>query len=105
MARKKKYTKRKSKTSKVNLTVVILIVLSILLAVLIYTKSGTIGIKLNEILGGMMGVSRLLLPIGILGIAIKFACENDDYMTSKLVKFRNTINKYFCNIKCYTNFK
>ncbi len=88
MAKKRKYTKRKnSKASKENLNIVVLIIVSILLGFLIYTRSGTIGMSLNELLGGMMGVSRLLLPIGILGVAIKLACADNEYVTSKLVKF------------------
>ena len=65
MARKRKYTKRKNtkKASKESLSIIVLIILGILLGFLIYTKSGTVGVTLNEILGGMMGVSRLLLPI------------------------------------------
>ena len=62
MAKKRKYTKsnsrgntRKSKRmSNIDLTICILIVLSILLGFLIYTNSGVIGVKLNEILGGMV---------------------------------------------------
>lgn len=95
MAEKRKYTKsnsrgntRKSKhMSNIDLTICILIVLSILLGFLIYTNSGVIGVKLNEILGGMMGVTRLLLPIGILGVAIKLACTDNEYVSSKLIKF------------------
>ena len=95
MAKKRKYTKsnsrgntRKSKRmSNIDLTICILIVLSILLGFLIYTNSGVIGVKLNEILGGMMGVTRLLLPIGILGVAIKIACTDNEYVSSKLIKF------------------
>ena len=95
MAKKRKYTKsnsrgntRKSKRMpNIDLTICILIVLSILLGFLIYTNSGVIGVKLNEILGGMMGVTRLLLPIGILGVAIKLACTDNEYVSSKLIKF------------------
>ena len=58
-----------------------------MLGFLIYTNSGVIGVKLNEILGGMMGVTRLLLPIGILGVAIKLACTDNEYVSSKLIKF------------------
>ncbi len=79
--------RRRSKANKNNLTIVILIIVSILLGFLIYTKSGAMGQGLSEILGGMMGVSRLFLPIGILGVAIKLACGNNEYVTSKLVKF------------------
>ena len=53
MAKKKRY-KKKNRASKADVTVVTLIILSILLAVLIYTKSGVIGLKLNEILGGLL---------------------------------------------------
>ena len=83
MGRKRK----KRVANKDNLTIVILIIISVLLGFLIYTKSGAIGQGLSEILGGMMGVSRLFLPIGILGVAIKLACANNEYVTSKLVKF------------------
>ena len=50
MAKKRRYKKRKKTTSKLDMTVISLIVCSILLAVLIYTKSGVVGLKLNEIL-------------------------------------------------------
>ena len=86
MAKRKKSTK-KTKNSKDNLTIVILIIISVLLGFLIYSKSGAIGQGLSEILGGMMGISRLFLPVGILGVAIKLACANNEYVTSKLVKF------------------
>ena len=50
MAKKRRYKKRKKAASKLDLAVITLIVGSILLAVLIYSKSGVIGVKLNEIL-------------------------------------------------------
>lgn len=86
---KRKYKKRKTKktASKIDLAVVGLMILSILLGVLIYTKSGVIGVTLSEILGGMMGVIRYVLPIGIFAIAIKIACADNEYMTSKLVQY------------------
>ena len=55
MAKKRRYKKRKKAASKLDLAVVSLIVFSILFAVLIYTKSGVIGVKLNEILGRYNG--------------------------------------------------
>ena len=90
---KRKYKKRKTKrttkkrASNIDLTIVALIILSILLAVLIYGKSGVIGIKLNEILGGMMGIIKYVLPIGIFAIAIKLACEDNEYITSKIMQY------------------
>ena len=67
--------------------VITLIVFSVLLAVLIYTKSGLIGLKLNEVLGGIMGVMQYVLPIGIFAISIKLACEGRETLTSKLIQY------------------
>ncbi len=55
MAKKRSYKKKKNNASKLDIAVVSIIVLSILLAVLIYTKSGVIGLKLNEILRRLNG--------------------------------------------------
>lgn len=87
MAKRKKRKTTKKGASKIDLTVVGLIVLSILLAVLIYGKSGVIGVELNEILGGMMGIIRYVLPIGIFAVAIKIACADNKYITSKLIQY------------------
>lgn len=86
MVKKRTYKKKKKKASKIDLTIVGLIIFSILLAVLIYTKSGVIGVKLSEILGGMMGVIEYILPIGIFAAAIKIACADNEYITSKLIQ-------------------
>ena len=63
MAKKRRY-KTKAKASKIDIAVITLIIVSILLAVLIYTKSGVVGLKLNEILGGMFG----LIPLTGVGL-------------------------------------
>ena len=89
---KRKYNKKntkiqKKKSSKMDLTVVGLILLSILLAVLIYGNSGVIGVKLNEILGGMMGIIKYILPIGIFAVSIKIACEDKQYLNTKLIQY------------------
>ncbi len=96
LARKRTYKKRsntknarknKRSASKIDLAIVILIVISILLGVLIYTKSGVIGIKLSEILGGIMGIIRYVLPIGIFAIAIKIACEDRNDLYYKIIQY------------------
>lgn len=71
-----KRSKKKNK-SKLDLQVVTLIVVSILLAVLIYTKSGYIGETLSPILGGIMGFIKYIIPIGTFAIAIFLACNED----------------------------
>lgn len=94
--RKRRYntsqTTRKKNTAKnkqdMNLSIIGTIIFSVLLAVLLYTNSGEIGQKLNEILGGLMGVLRYILPIGTFAIAIKMACkEEGDYVTKRLVQY------------------
>ena len=87
MAKKRRYKKRKNRASKMDVTVISLIILSILLAVLIYTKSGVIGVKLNEILGGMVGLVQYVLPIGIFVMAIKLASESSEDLTPKLIQY------------------
>ena len=90
MANRKSNKKGKKNTKKtasnIDLAVVALIVISILLGVLIYAKSGVIGVKLNEILGGMMGIIKYVLPIGIFAMAIKMAIDDDEYLSSKLAQ-------------------
>ena len=91
MAKRKSSKKGKKNTKKtasnIDLAVVALIVISILLGVLIYAKSGVIGVKLNEILGGMMGIIKYVLPIGIFAMAIKMAINDDEYLSSKLAQY------------------
>ena len=87
MAGKRRYKKRKTQATKIDIVVISLIIVSILLAVLIFTKSGVIGVKLNEILGGMLGVIQYVLPIGIFVIAIKLASEGSEDLMPKLVQY------------------
>ena len=88
MAKKRRrYKKSKKTASKLDLAVISIIMLSILLAVLIYTKSGVVGVKLNEILGGMFGIMQYVLPIGGLAIGIKLATDDRDTLVSKLIQY------------------
>ena len=87
MAKKKTNKKAKKRASNMDLAVVAIIILSILLCVLIYGNSGIVGVKLNEILGGMMGIIKYILPIGTFLIGIKLALDNDEYLTSKLTQY------------------
>ncbi len=85
--KRKSNTRAKKRASNTDLAVVGLIILSVLLCVLIYGKSGIIGIKLNEILGGMMGIIKYILPVGTFLIGIKIALNDDEYLTSKLTQY------------------
>ena len=85
--KRKNNKKIKKRASNIDLAIVALIILSILLCVLIYGKSGIVGIKLNEILGGMMGIIKYILPIGTFAVGIKMALDDDEYLTSKLTQY------------------
>ena len=88
MAQKGKRTKKKSNKLDINVAVVILFLISILLAVLIYTKSsGYIGDHLRPILGGIMGVIKYIIPIGTFLIAIYMTTEDKEYLISKLTQY------------------
>ena len=87
MAKKKRRYKKKKTTSKLDITVVALILLSVLLGVLIYTKSGIVGMELNQIFGGVIGIMQYVLPIGTFAIAIKLASEGREEITAKLIQY------------------
>ena len=90
MAKKKKNRKKKA-TSTVDIAILTLILISVLLSVLIYTKSGIIGVELNQIFGGIIGIMQYVLPIGTFAIAIKLASEGKEEVTSKLIQYCITI--------------
>ena len=77
-------SKKKKATTKMDMMVVGIIILSILLAVLIYTKSGFVGNKLHEVLGGMFGIMEYIIPIGTFILGIKLACEDRNSIGTKL---------------------
>ena len=72
-------SKKKQEQKKLNITVAILIVLSILLAVLIYTKSGYLGQTLSPALGGVLGYIKYLVPIALFAFSLKKWYNKTDY--------------------------
>ena len=83
---KNKTNRRYSNSNNINknLLVVVMIILSILLAVLIYGKTGYIGEHLSPILGGIMGIIKYIIPIGTFIIAISIACDKKELASTKL---------------------
>ena len=84
---KNRTNRRKKTASKIDLTVATLIALSILLTFLIYTKSGIVGVKLTEFLGGMIGTIRYVLPFGLFIVAIKLSTDGNSNLSSKLIQY------------------
>ena len=75
MPRGRRSKKKNRKT--LDLQVVSLIIISILLAILIYTKAGYIGETLSPVLGGIMGWIKYIIPFGTFAIAVFLACDED----------------------------
>lgn len=80
-------TRKKQNRIDIDLAVVSMIIVSILLAVLIYTNSGYIGKTLSPLLGGLIGWMKYILPIGTFAIAINLACEKKETLSPKLIQY------------------
>lgn len=85
---RKKSVKRKNKSGiSLDAAVVVMILVSILLAVLIYSNSGVIGEILSPMLGGFIGFVKYIIPIGTFAIALYLAYDDKDYLISKLIQY------------------
>ena len=86
-ARTNKRTRKKKNNIDKNLIVVVMIITSLLLCVLIYTKSGWMGEHLSPTLGGIMGWIKYIIPIGTLAMAIKIATDDKEYLSKKIINY------------------
>ena len=82
-----KRSRAKSKNIDKNISVVVMIMISILLGVLIYQKTGYIGEHLSPILGGIIGWIKFIIPIGTFIIAIAYACDKKEFLSSKIFQY------------------
>ena len=87
MAAKKKGKRRSKKTSNIDIMVIGTIILSILLGIFIYTKSGYMGELLSNVFGGMIGGLKYLFPIGLFIIAIKIAYNKTESLAEKSLQY------------------
>ena len=86
MAKGKRGRKKQSKIN-IDVAVVGMLILSVLLMVLIYTKSGFLGETLSPMLGGIMGIIKYIIPIGTFAIAIYLAYDGKDKLYTKLIQY------------------
>ena len=78
----------KKKNTRLNIQVAIMLIASVLLAILIYTKSGYIGEKLSPVLGGIMGWIKYIIPVGTFIVAVFMAKEDDkDDFMKKIIEY------------------
>ena len=85
MAKRRKKTKEPFLNG--DIAIVALIIIGILLTILIYAQTGSIGQTLSPMLGGIMGFMKYLLPVVVFGLAIYIACDNKEYIISKSIQF------------------
>ena len=94
--------KKKRETRNLNIIVTTLIFLSILLGVLIYSKEGNLGKNLSPALGGVLGVIKYFMPIGLFIVAIEIAHEGSTRnYGKKLFMFLIVLLLFDCVSSCY----
>ncbi len=81
--------RKKKQEPKINIdvAVVFMLLISVLLAVFIYGKSGFLGEHLSPALGGIMGFIKYIIPIGTFAIAIYLAYDKKEYLITKLLQY------------------
>ena len=79
MAKRGRKKKQEQKVN-VDVAVVFMLLISVLLAVFIYGKSGFLGEHLSPALGGIMGFIKYIIPIGPFDISIYLAYDKKEYL-------------------------
>ncbi len=89
MAKRRKSNAAEQKKAKQDAYVhaIVIMIFSILLAVLIYIKSGYIGEHLSPTLGGLIGWIKYLVPIGVFFIGVSLIKNKKKYVTPKLLQY------------------
>lgn len=84
--RKRKAPARRNRLSP-DMIIISMLLISILLGVLIYTNAGQIGAVISPLFGGLIGIIKYVIPIGMFVTAISLMRESSDYVTTKLTQF------------------
>ena len=82
---KKKKSKKKQIKLNSDIKVILLILVGIVLAILIYGNSGYMGNFLNEILGGIMGIFKYIVPIVPFVAAIYMFSKYKNELLAKII--------------------
>ncbi len=78
---------KKKKSSNIDLAVISCFIIGVLLTILIYAETGTMGEILSPVLGGIIGIIKYIIPLGIIGISISLAKNDKDYLFSKVCQY------------------
>ncbi len=77
----------KKATISPDMLIISMIITSVLLGILIYTNAGQIGAIISPLFGGLVGIIKYIIPIGIFITAISLMREKSDYVTTKVTQF------------------
>ena len=83
--KKKKQSKKIGLKMNSDMTIVLLILVGIILAILMYGNSGYMGSLFNEILGGLFGVFKYIVPIIPFVASVYMVSNNKESLKSKLI--------------------
>lgn len=91
MGRKKKKKAVKPTKKSFNISpemmIIIMIIVGIMSGVLIYTGAGQVGAILSPVLGGLVGIIKYVIPIGIIVMALSLIKEDSEYVSTKVIQF------------------
>ncbi|MGN1330450.1 MAG: DNA translocase FtsK 4TM domain-containing protein [Clostridia bacterium] len=69
------------------MAIILMLLIGVMLGVLIYTGAGQVGAFLSPLFGGLVGVIKYVIPIGIIVTALSLIREESSYVTTKLTQF------------------
>ncbi len=78
---------RKKKSSSIDLAVIGTFIVGVLLTILVYAETGTLGQIISPVLGGVIGIIKYVVPLGMIGISISLARNDKDYLVSKICQY------------------
>lgn len=85
--RKKKTPAKSISSISPEMAIILMLLIGVMLGVLIYTGAGQVGAFLSPLFGGLVGVIKYVIPIGIIVTALSLIREESSYVTTKLTQF------------------
>lgn len=79
--------KKRRSSSNIDLAVIGCFVIGVLLTILIYAETGVIGQILSPVLGGIIGIIKYIIPLGMIGISISLVKNDKGYLFSKICQY------------------
>lgn len=85
--RKKKTPAKSFSSISPEMAIILMLLIGVMLGVLIYTGAGQVGAFLSPLFGGLVGIIKYVIPVGIIVTALSLIREESSYVTTKLTQF------------------